>query len=461
MAFLEAHTASPNCPIVDFHVHHAQKLKELKDALANVGEDAQLIAVDAMQHLGLDHHFREEIEVFLQKQYHARAYDNCNHQLLEVSLHFRLLRQQGYHVTTDVFNKFKNIEDLTSGLLDKDIEGLVGLYEASHLSFQGEDALDEAGKLSHQILTAWLPNNLDDHRAPLVAHSLRHPYHKSLTRFMAKNFLNYFQGTEKWASVLQELAKLELNVVESIIRNEILQISKWDLDATDELPDYMKISFKALYDITNETSDRAYKRHGWKPIESLKKSWAILCKAFLLEAQWFRCGHLPNAEDYLKNGVISTGVPAVLTHAFFILGQGITQQAIDIVDNINTPGIISSTATILRLWDDFGSAKDENQNGYDGSYIQCYVNEHEGCSDEDARAYVVQKISDEWKRLNQECFSSNPFSESFTKLALNVARMVPMMYDYNTQHRLPSLEENMKSLLFDSFLAQGSPGQTI
>lgn len=85
--------------------------------------------------------------------------------------------------------------------------------------------------------------------------------------------------------------------------------------------------------------------------------WAILCKAFLLEAQWFRCGHLPNAEDYLKNGVISTGVPAVLTHAFFILGQGITQQAIDIVDNINTPGIISSTATILRLWDDFGSAK--------------------------------------------------------------------------------------------------------
>nr|AIC76496.1 linalool/nerolidol synthase [Prunus campanulata] len=534
MAFLEAHTASPNCAIVDFHVHHAQKLKELKDALANVGEDEQLIAVDAMQHLGLDHHFREEIEVFLQKQYHARAYDNCNHQLLEVSLRFRLLRQQGYHVTTDVFNKFKNIEDLTSGLLDKDIEGLVGLYEASHLSFQGEDALDEAGKLSHQILTAWLPNNLDDHRAPLVAHSLRHPYHKSLTRFMAKNFLNYFQGTEKWASVLQELAKLELNVVESIIRNEILQISKWwkelgltkelnfvrdqpikwytwpmacltdpslseerveltksislvyiiddifdvhgtldelvlftaaverwDLDETDELPDYMKISFKALYDITNETSDRAYKRHGWNPIESLKKSWAILCKAFLLEAQWFRCGHLPNAEDYLKNGVISTGVPAVLTHAFFILGQGITQQAIDIVDNINTPGIISSTATILRLWDDFGSAKDENQNGYDGSYIQCYVNEHEGCSDEDARAYVVQKISDEWKRLNQECFSSNPFSESFTKLALNVARMVPMMYDYNTQHRLPSLEENMKSLLFDSFLAQGSPGQTI
>lgn len=126
---------------------------------------------------------------------------------------------------TDVFNKFKNIEELISGL-DKDIEGLVGLYEASHLSFQGEDALDEAGKVSHQILSDWLPSNLDDPRAPLVAQSLKNPYHKSLTRFMATNFLNYFQGTEKWVRVLQKLAKLELKMVESLIRNEILQISK-------------------------------------------------------------------------------------------------------------------------------------------------------------------------------------------------------------------------------------------
>ncbi|TQE04163.1 hypothetical protein C1H46_010275 [Malus baccata] len=109
--------------------------------------------------------------------------------------------------------------------------------------------------------------------------------------------------------------------------------------------------------------------------------WATLCKAFLLEARWFSCRHLQNSEEYLNNGFISSGVPVVLTHAFFLLGQ-----------------------------------------------------------DEDARAFVVHRISEEWKFLNQECLSaSNPFSASFTKLALNVARMVPLMYDYNSQHSLPSL----------------------
>ncbi|KAM1384748.1 hypothetical protein ACFX2I_036827 [Malus domestica] len=523
--FLQPHSTSSNEQLTgDLQVRYAKKLKELKDALANIGENEQLIAVDAVQRLGVDYRFQEEIEAIMKTQY-TRAYnDESSDELRVVSLRFRLLRQQGYHVTIDVFNKFKNNEKLKV-----DINGLVGLYEASHMSFPGEEALVEAGRRSHQLLTAWMPNNLDDHRASAVAYSLEHPHHKSLTRFMAKNFLHSFEGKENWVNDLRELGKLEFNMVESLIRNEIQQVSKWwkelglteelkfvrdqpikwytwpmacltdpnlseerveltksislvyiiddifdvhgtldelilftaaverwDIDATGELPNYMKICFKALYDITNETSYIVHKKHGWNPIESLKKSWATLCKAFLLEARWFSCGHLPNTEEYLNNGLISSGVPVVLTHGFFLLGQGITKETVHILDNLNISSLISSTATILRLWDDFGSAKDEGQDGYDGSYIACYVNENQGCSDEDARAFVVHRISEEWKFLNQECFSaSNPFSASFTKLALNVVRMVPLMYDYNSQHRLPSLEENMKSLLFDSFLAQG------
>lgn len=83
--------------------------------------------------------------------------------------------------------------------------------------------------------------------------------------------------------------------------------------------------------------------------------WASLCNAFLVEAKWFASGHVPKAEEYLKNGVISSGVHVVLVHLFFLLGQGITQDTVDFVDNM--PGIITSTAAILRLWDDMGSAK--------------------------------------------------------------------------------------------------------
>ena len=78
------------------------------------------------------------------------------------------------------------------------------------------------------------------------------------------------------------------------------------------------------------------------------------------------------------------------------------------------------------------------------------MRENEGSSFEDARKQVLRMISDAWKQLNQECLSPNPFSSTFSKASLNIARMVPLMYDYDVNHRLPSLEEHMKSLFYEN-----------
>lgn len=83
--------------------------------------------------------------------------------------------------------------------------------------------------------------------------------------------------------------------------------------------------------------------------------WVSLCQAFLVEAKWFASGKLPSAEEYLKNGIVSCGMHIVLVHLFFLLGKGLTKQNIDKLDTI--PPIISSLATILRLWDDLGDAE--------------------------------------------------------------------------------------------------------
>lgn len=200
-----------------------------------------------------------------------------------------------------------------------------------------------------------------------------------------------------------------------------------------------------------------------------------LCNAFLVEAKWFASGHVPKANEYLEIGVISSGVHIVLVHSFFLLGHGITRRNVELLDNF--PGIITSSAAILRLCDDLGSAKvmqnqfshipsmvtsltltpflismkDENQNGHDGSYIECYMKEHQGSSMENARQEVNHMISDLWKRLNKEGLSQQPFSASFRKGSLNIARMVPLMYSYDDSQSLPHLEEHMKSLLFEPF----------
>ena len=91
------------------------------------------------------------------------------------------------------------------------------------------------------------------------------------------------------------------------------------------------------------------------------KQWIRLLNAFLEEAHWLNSGHLPRAEDYLNNGIVSTGVHVVLVHAFFLLDHvnGITKETIDILDE-KFPNVIYSVAKILRLSDDLEGAKVRN-----------------------------------------------------------------------------------------------------
>nr|ADD81294.1 linalool synthase [Actinidia arguta] len=506
----------------EFYLKHENKLKDVRRALREVEETPLegLVMIDTLQRLGIDYHFQGEIGALLQKQQRISTCDYPEHDLFEVSTRFRLLRQEGHNVPADVFNNFRDKEGRFKSELSRDIRGLMSLYEASQLSIQGEDILDQAADFSSQLLSGWA-TNLDHHQARLVRNALTHPYHKSLATFMARNFNYDCKGQNGWVNNLQELAKMDLTMVQSMHQKEVLQVSqwwkgrglanelklvrnqplkwymwpmaaltdprfseerveltkpisfiyiiddifdvygtleeltlftdavnRWELTAVEQLPDYMKICFKALYDITNEIAYKIYKKHGRNPIDSLRRTWASLCNAFLEEAKWFASGNLPKAEEYLKNGIISSGMHVVTVHMFFLLGGCFTEESVNLVDE--HAGITSSIATILRLSDDLGSAKDEDQDGYDGSYLECYLKDHKGSSVENAREEVIRMISDAWKRLNEECLFPNPFSATFRKGSLNIARMVPLMYSYDDNHNLPILEEHMKTMLYDS-----------
>ena len=80
---------------------------------------------------------------------------------------------------TDVFNNLKDKEGKVQGKISQDIEGLMGLYEASQLSIKGEDILEEMGNFSSQLLNAWNTND-DQSQARIVRNILGHPHHKSL-----------------------------------------------------------------------------------------------------------------------------------------------------------------------------------------------------------------------------------------------------------------------------------------
>ncbi|XP_058735522.1 (3S,6E)-nerolidol synthase 1-like [Vicia villosa] len=496
----------------------SEKLEVVRYGLKNVNENSLkgLYMVDAMQRLNIDYHFQEEIEAFITRKYMS---PHCD--LHESALRFRLLRQQGHFISSEVFNKFKNKKEKFNPKLGENIKGMIDLFEASHLSMEGEDILDEAEEFSRRILNGKLAQ-LDNLEAMFVKRTLEYPFHKSLPLFNARKFHGHLYGTNAWFGSLQELAKIDFTLRQQLYHQEIAQISKWwkelglanelplirnqplkwyiwslaclidptlskerieltkpisliyiiddifdiygtlddltlfteavsswNIDtAMEKLPNYMKTCFKVLYDQTNEISFNIYQKHAWNPRDSLRNAWESLCKAFLVEAKWFASGKLPNAEEYLKNGIVSCGVHVVLVHLFFLLGKGITKQNIEKLDTI--PPIISSPATILRLWDDLGDAEDENQQGKDGSYVSCLMmDQPEYYCKRKARNEVISKICNAWKSINKECLFDSHFNKEFKNASLNLARMVPLMYSYDDKHSLPLLEDQIHSLLYD------------
>ncbi|KAI4979225.1 hypothetical protein ZWY2020_015978 [Hordeum vulgare] len=219
-------------------------------------------------------------------------------------------------------------------------------------------------------------------------------------------------------------------------------VKMWDLAAAESLPSYMISCYKALYTITNDIADMVRKEHGLNSVNHLKKAWATLFDGFMIERKWLSTDQVPTSEDYLRNGVVTSGAPLLFIHLLFMLGHDLTED-----NSGHILGVISCPAKIMRLWDDMGSAKDELQEGLDGSYKDLYQRENPHV---DAEEHMMDMIAGEWESLNREYFSrtKSTLPPSFIAASLNFARMVSVMYGYDNEQRLPVLEDYTRMLLF-------------
>ncbi|CAH9114226.1 unnamed protein product [Cuscuta epithymum] len=223
-------------------------------------------------------------------------------------------------------------------------------------------------------------------------------------------------------------------------------ICRWDLSVAEGLPDYMKTCLAVLFDTTSEISNHVLKKFGWNPSNQLKLQWERLCRAFISEAKWLRRGDSMTigADEYLKNGIVTTGIPLIATTAFFMLGHGGAEEP---TGTEAIQPIVTSLAAILRLLDDLDATLGEKQDGKDASYLEYYLREHPGMSLDDGREMVMNMVTEQWKLVNRECLFSTTIPFSFRQSCLTGARMIPMMYNYNDRQCLPILHRQIMSML--------------
>nr|WKC16864.1 terpene synthase 3 [Freesia hybrid cultivar] len=490
---LQCHSTEINCQ----DEKDAVKLKEAVNHLLykETKLEDKLELIDALQRLGLSYQFEEEIKIILGSISIKNVSTDPN-SLHATALLFRLLRENGFQISQENFNVFKDEKGCFKECLCKDAQGMLSLYEASQLMFRREATLDDA-----RIFTTKHLNDIeaytDMHLKERVERALELPLHWRTPRSDIRWYVEQYNSDMSIQPVLQ-LAKVDFNNVQILHRRELGRmvrwwedlglaeqlpfvrdrlvecyfyaagvvsnpnlgycregvakvcnlittlddvydingfsdelvqltnaVNRWEISAVEGLPEYMKTSYSALYDTTNELARNILQKDGWDPSSYLKKAWADLCNSFLVEAKWHYSGYVPTIQEYLDNGWISVSGHVVLLHAFFLSRQCITKEMVQCLETY--PNFVRSSSTICRLSNDLVTSAAEMERGDSPASIQCYMHEH-GVTEEVALEGIKVLINETWKKLNEDVANCGVFPRSLANLAVDLAQTAYCMY---------------------------------
>ncbi|KAL8460223.1 hypothetical protein ACS0TY_031943 [Phlomoides rotata] len=131
-------------------------------------------------------------------------------------------------------------------------------------------------------------------------------------------------------------------------------IQRWDINALDGLPEYMRFFFLAIFNLANELGYRILRDQGFNIIPNLRKLWGELSRSMYVEATWYQSGYFPSLDEYLSTAWVSIAGPLSLIHAYFSITNPIHENELQSLEKY--PGIIRWPSMILRLANDLGTS---------------------------------------------------------------------------------------------------------
>ncbi|KAG6525043.1 terpene synthase 10-like [Zingiber officinale] len=222
-----------------------ERIREVICEKKEVEEQLQLI--DHLQQLGVAYHFKDEIKDAL-TTIHASLEDIISLQLKDADVHitallFRLLRQNGFSITDDIFKRFR---DENGHFFEVSVEGMLSLHEAAFYGKEGEVILQQAIDFTTQNLRNLLNDQGSITETDLkqkVSHALELPLNWRLERLHTRWFIQFCSQSKKDKRrminpVFLEFAKLDFNRVQDTYKKELSKLSTWwsDLGLAERLP---------------------------------------------------------------------------------------------------------------------------------------------------------------------------------------------------------------------------------
>ncbi|KAL8132558.1 hypothetical protein AgCh_008155 [Apium graveolens] len=214
LAYDTAHHRKPDSDTEEKVQALKQEARKMLLAAAHQPQQ-QLKLINDFQRLGVAYHFEAEIEAALSKIndiYHEVCGSQTEDDLHMIALCFRLLRQHGFKVPSEVFSQFKDSDGKFKEDLSKDVEGLLSLYEAAHLRVHGEDILEEALAFTTSHLEH-LKTQLQNLQAKKVMYALETPVWWNANRVEARRYISVYAQEDSHNDTLLKFAILDFNLL--------------------------------------------------------------------------------------------------------------------------------------------------------------------------------------------------------------------------------------------------------
>ncbi|KAK9151973.1 hypothetical protein Syun_010282 [Stephania yunnanensis] len=210
---------------------------------------------------------------------------------------------------------------------------------------------------------------------------------------------------------------------------------RWDITASYQLPEYMKICYCAVLDVYDEMEELMSSELGIPTCNGkssyhmhyAKEAMKQLVRAYLIEAIWFHKGYTPKMDEYIPNALVTAGYYMLTVTSFVGMGKMVPKEAYEWV--LSQPNFMRASAVICRLMDDLVSHKFEQERGHVASAVECYMNQY-GASEKEAEDELNRQIEEAWKDLNKGILKPTAFPMLLLMRTFNLSRMINVFHKH-------------------------------
>ncbi|KAK4795849.1 hypothetical protein SAY86_028175 [Trapa natans] len=155
----------------------------------------------------------------------------------------------------------------------------------------------------------------------------------------------------------------------------------WDMEALEQLPEYLQVFYKELLQTYNEFEKLLAEQGRSYRFKYAKESIQHHARAYFKEVTWFHQNHVPTIDEYMPLALETTGYGLLPISSFIGMGDAATEDAFQWL--LSEPKIITGAKMVCRLMDDIVSHKFEQKRGHVASAIECYA-KHHGMAEEES-----------------------------------------------------------------------------